>query len=59
VGVHELLVATPEVKKLVSARANVATLTRTAMEQGMRMLRQDGIEKILQGLTDWQQVQTI
>lgn len=59
VGVHELLVASPEIKKLVSARANVAALTRTAMEQGMRTLRQDGIEKILQGHTDWQQVQTI
>jgi type II secretory ATPase GspE/PulE/Tfp pilus assembly ATPase PilB-like protein len=58
-GVHELLVATPEIKKLISARANVATLTRMAMEQGMRSMRQDGIEKILQGKTDWPQLQTI
>lgn len=58
-GVHELLVANPAIKKLISARTNVAVLARTAMEQGMRTLRQDGIEKILQGQTDWQQVQTI
>jgi type II secretory ATPase GspE/PulE/Tfp pilus assembly ATPase PilB-like protein len=58
-GVHELLVATPAIKKLISARTNVAVLARTAMEQGMRTLRQDGIEKILQGQTDWQQVQII
>jgi type II secretory ATPase GspE/PulE/Tfp pilus assembly ATPase PilB-like protein len=30
-----------------------------AMAQGMRSLRQDGIEKILRGLTDWPQLQTI
>jgi type II secretory ATPase GspE/PulE/Tfp pilus assembly ATPase PilB-like protein len=58
-GVHELLVATPEIKKLISAKANVALLTRMAMAQGMRSLRQDGIEKILRGLTDWPQLQTI
>jgi len=58
-GVHELLVANPAIKKLISARTNVAVLARTAMQQGMRTLRQDGIEKILQGQTDWQQVQTI
>jgi type II secretory ATPase GspE/PulE/Tfp pilus assembly ATPase PilB-like protein len=58
-GVHELLVATPDIKKLISARANVAALARAAMGQGMRSLRQDGIEKILLGHTDWPQLQTI
>jgi type II secretory ATPase GspE/PulE/Tfp pilus assembly ATPase PilB-like protein len=58
-GVHELLVATPGIKKLIAVRANVAELTRLAMEEGMRSMRQDGIEKILQGKTDWQQLQTI
>jgi type II secretory ATPase GspE/PulE/Tfp pilus assembly ATPase PilB-like protein len=58
-GVHELLAATPEIKKLISARANVAALARAATGQGMRTLRQDGIEKILLGQTDWPQLQTV
>lgn len=57
--VHELLAATPEIKKLISAKANVAALTRAAMGQGMRSLRQDGIEKMLMGQTDWPQLQTV
>jgi type II secretory ATPase GspE/PulE/Tfp pilus assembly ATPase PilB-like protein len=58
-GVHELLVATPEVKKQISAKGGVAELVRTAVAQGMRTLRQDGIEKILQGQTNWEQVRAI
>jgi type II secretory ATPase GspE/PulE/Tfp pilus assembly ATPase PilB-like protein len=58
-GVHELLVATPEVKKQISAKGGVAELVRTAVAQGMRTLRQDGIEKILQGQTCWEQVRAI
>jgi type II secretory ATPase GspE/PulE/Tfp pilus assembly ATPase PilB-like protein len=42
------------------ARATaVAELVRTAVAQGMRTLRQDGIEKILQGQTSWEQVRAI
>jgi type II secretory ATPase GspE/PulE/Tfp pilus assembly ATPase PilB-like protein len=58
-GVHELLVATPDIKKQISARGGVAELVRTAVAQGMRTLRQDGIEKILQGHTTWEQVRAI
>jgi type II secretory ATPase GspE/PulE/Tfp pilus assembly ATPase PilB-like protein len=29
------------------------------MAEGMSTLRQDGIDKILQGYTDWEQVRTV
>jgi type II secretory ATPase GspE/PulE/Tfp pilus assembly ATPase PilB-like protein len=31
----------------------------TALEDGMRTLKQDGIEKVLQGVTDMQQVRAV
>jgi len=58
-GLHELLVATPGLRRLIAARADTGILTRTAVAQGMRSLRRDGIDKILQGLTDWSQVRTV
>jgi type II secretory ATPase GspE/PulE/Tfp pilus assembly ATPase PilB-like protein len=58
-GVHELLVNTPAIKRRILARASVAEITALAMEEGMATLRQDGIAKILQGFTDWEQVRAI
>jgi type II secretory ATPase GspE/PulE/Tfp pilus assembly ATPase PilB-like protein len=31
----------------------------TALDDGMRTLKQDGIEKVLQGITDIQQVRAV
>jgi type II secretory ATPase GspE/PulE/Tfp pilus assembly ATPase PilB-like protein len=58
-GIHELLVATPGIKKQIAAKVSAAELARGAIAQGMRTLLQDGIEKILQGQTSWEQVRTI
>ena len=59
VGVHELLVSTAEVKKMIHARVTAAELQRAAIARGMRTLRQDGIEKVLLGMTTWEQVRAI
>jgi type II secretory ATPase GspE/PulE/Tfp pilus assembly ATPase PilB-like protein len=59
IGVHELLVASAAIKKQISAKVNAAALARTAVAQGMRTLRQDGIEKVLQGHTNWEQVRAL
>jgi len=52
VGIYELLVATPRLKDLIRARAPVPQLVETACEGGMRLLRQDAIDKVLQGVLD-------
>lgn len=58
-GIHEVLMATQAVKKKIHARASVPEILKTAVGEGMLTLRQDGIEKILQGHTDWEQIRTI
>jgi len=48
---HELLVASPDIRQLVQTRARPAEIQAQAVREGMRTLRQDGIEKVLAGLT--------
>jgi type II secretory ATPase GspE/PulE/Tfp pilus assembly ATPase PilB-like protein len=59
IALHELAVATKELKSLIQARASVAELSRVAMAQGMMTLLQDGIFKVLQGWTDYSQVRAV
>jgi type II secretory ATPase GspE/PulE/Tfp pilus assembly ATPase PilB-like protein len=58
-GLYELLVADSAVKRLVQTRAPVADLRAAAIANGMRLLKQDGIDKILQGHTDLVQVRAV
>jgi type II secretory ATPase GspE/PulE/Tfp pilus assembly ATPase PilB-like protein len=59
VGLHELLEGTDAVKKNIQEHARVAEMFATALEDGMRTLKQDGIEKVLQGITDMKQVRAV
>jgi type II secretory ATPase GspE/PulE/Tfp pilus assembly ATPase PilB-like protein/GAF domain-containing protein len=59
VGLHELLVGTDAVKRHIQEHSRVAEMLLTALEEGMRTLKQDGIEKVLQGITDMHQVRAV
>ena len=59
VGLHELLIADDDVKKLIQERARVAELFVCAVGGGMRTLKMDGMEKIMMGLTDLKQVRSV
>jgi type II secretory ATPase GspE/PulE/Tfp pilus assembly ATPase PilB-like protein len=59
VGLHELLIADEDVKKLIQERARVADIFVSAVGSGMRTLKMDGMEKIMMGLTDLKQVRSV
>jgi len=59
VGLHELLVGTDDIKKLIQEHARVAEILAVGLENGMRTLKQDGIEKVLQGITDIHEVRSV
>ena len=59
VGLHELLVGTDPIKKLIQEHARVAEMLAVALEEGMRTLKMDGIEKVFQGITDIAQVRAV
>ena len=58
-GIHELLVNTRAINRLIQRRASVEEILHTAIGEGMLTLRQDGIEKVLQGHTDMPQIQSV
>ncbi len=58
-GLHELLVGTDAIKKGIQEHARVAEMLATALEEGMRTLKMDGIEKVMQGITDIGQVRAV
>ena len=51
VALHELLVCSPAVKGLIQQRASSAAIRQAAAQQGATSLLQDGVTKVLQGLT--------
>ncbi len=59
VGLHELLVASDRMKKLIAEKARVAEMLGVCLEEGMRTLKQDGIEKILMGITHIKEVRAV
>jgi type IV pilus assembly protein PilB len=51
VGLYEVMVVSDEIRELTIQRASADAIMKVAVEQGMRPLRDDGLEKIKQGLT--------
>ena len=50
-GIHELLTVSKGVRQLIQGGARTDAIQRLALAEGMRTLRQDGIEKVLAGHT--------
>ncbi|MBL6750815.1 MAG: Flp pilus assembly complex ATPase component TadA [Nevskia sp.] len=57
-GVYELLTGTAQVKQLIRARGTVPQLVEAGQAGGMRLLRQDAIEKVLGGALDLSQARS-
>ena len=58
-ALYELLVADATIKRMVQTRAPVNEIAAAAAAAGTRSLKQDGIDKMLLGLTDLPQVRTV
>jgi type II secretory ATPase GspE/PulE/Tfp pilus assembly ATPase PilB-like protein len=59
IAVYELMEADAAVKRLIQTRAPVTEIAAAAARNGMRTLKQDGIDKVLEGLTDMHQVRAV
>lgn len=58
-GLHELMIASDAVKRLIQERARVTDLFVKSVEEGMSTLKMDGMDKVMMGLTDMKQVRTV
>ena len=55
-GIHELMMVSRGLRHLIQTGQRAAELQRHALGDGMRTLRQDGIEKVLAGVTTIEEV---
>jgi len=55
-GIFEMFLIDDEVRHMVNNRANTVELRKRAREMGMRTLREDGIRKVLSGMTTAEEV---
>ncbi|HYP16554.1 MAG TPA: ATPase, T2SS/T4P/T4SS family, partial [Opitutus sp.] len=58
-GVFEVLVVDDALRRLVHERASVAALRRCARAGGLRTMREDGVHKVIAGLTTVEEVVSI
>jgi type IV pilus assembly protein PilB len=55
-GLYETMPLTDEIRSLIIRSSSAAAVAEVAIEQGMRRLRDDGLDKIKQGLTTVEEV---
>jgi type II secretory ATPase GspE/PulE/Tfp pilus assembly ATPase PilB-like protein/tetratricopeptide (TPR) repeat protein len=58
-GIHELIEGTPEIKTLIKKQATSQDLAKQAVKDGMTTLKQDGIHKVFDGVTDMREVRRV
>ncbi len=58
-GIHELMTISRPLRQMIQSGARAEELQRQALSEGMRTLRQDGIEKVLAGVTTLDEVRAV
>jgi type II secretory ATPase GspE/PulE/Tfp pilus assembly ATPase PilB-like protein len=58
-ALHELLIGTDEMKRMIQTKSRTEEMLKIAIQQGMTTLVQDGIQKVLQGLTTYKEVKAV
>ncbi len=58
-GIHELIVASDGIKRMIQKHEPVEAMRDFSMEEGMTTLLQDGIYKSIKGVTDFKQVRRV
>ncbi|MBF0591961.1 MAG: Flp pilus assembly complex ATPase component TadA [Nitrospirae bacterium] len=59
VGIFEFLLVTDAIKKLIQTKAPLGDIRQQAIRESMTTLMQDGVLKVLNGLTDLAQVRAV
>ena len=55
-AIHELMIVSRALRQLIQTGQRAERLQLAALQEGMLTLRQDGIEKVLQGLVSIEEV---
>ncbi len=55
-ALHEVMVVSEQIERLAVERSSSAVIERVACEEGMRTLRDDGLDKVLAGVTSLDEI---
>jgi type IV pilus assembly protein PilB len=55
-ALHEVMAISEDIERLAVQRASADAIGSIAREQGMRTLREDGLDKVLQGVTSIEEI---
>lgn len=55
-GIYELLMMNDEIRELIVQRASAGRIQQVAMKQSLRLLREDGWDKVRAGVTTPEEV---
>jgi type IV pilus assembly protein PilB len=55
-ALHEVMTVSEDIARMTVARASTDEIARTAVEQGMTMLKEDGWSKVARGLTSVEEI---
>lgn len=58
-GVHEILVNSKELCKLIASSSPAAAIRDQGVKEGMRTIKQDGVLKVFQGMMDLEQLRKV
>ena len=56
IGIFELMVVDDELKEMINQNATAVALRKKSQEKGMKLLWEDGREKVLKGMTTFEEV---
>ncbi|MDO8603303.1 MAG: type II secretion system ATPase GspE [Candidatus Omnitrophota bacterium] len=56
IGIFELLIVNDKIRKLIVDKASSDVIKKTAVDIGMKTLREDGLDKVLKGITTSEEV---
>ncbi len=59
VGIHEVLTYTETLRKLTTESADLSAIRETSLQEGMVGLRENAVNKFLQGVTTYQEVMRV
>jgi general secretion pathway protein E len=58
-GIYEVLLLTEPIRNLILSHASSQQIKQKAISRGMRTLRQDGLRKVLKGITTFSEVMRV
>ncbi len=58
-GIHELMLGSAEIKKMIKKAATSEALLAQTLKEGMATIKQDGIKKVFQGITDMTEIRRV